>query len=213
MDIDPGLANGEIYLDYNVTTSTDPRGVEATLPHLTTHANDPCSTHQYGTAAADALTQARERVARLIGSTGAAPQSSARGCTDAAAPAGQVPAADRRPVRIPGSTFPAGTWWTTCAVAAGQPAGIDRGNGAMDPGGSTTSRRGPRRGSNLSRPRARLSCRPRRWPRAAPARTPAPSVPGAARRSGSAARSGRWRPPPSPAVRWPSARDAARTGR
>jgi cysteine desulfurase len=67
MDIHPGLANGPIYLDYNATTPTDPRVVEAMLPYLTTHFGNPSSTHHYGTAPADALTQARERIARLIG--------------------------------------------------------------------------------------------------------------------------------------------------
>jgi cysteine desulfurase len=67
MDIHPALANGPIYLDYNATTPTDPRVVEAMLPYLTRHFGNPSSTHQYGAAPADALTQARERVARLIG--------------------------------------------------------------------------------------------------------------------------------------------------
>lgn len=67
MDIHPGLANGPIYLDYNATTPTDPRAVEAMLPYLTRHFGNPSSTHQYGTAPADALTQAREQIARLIG--------------------------------------------------------------------------------------------------------------------------------------------------
>jgi cysteine desulfurase len=67
MDIHPGLANGPIYLDYNATTPTDPRVVGAMLPYLTTHFGNPSSTHEYGTAPADALTQARERIARLIG--------------------------------------------------------------------------------------------------------------------------------------------------
>jgi cysteine desulfurase len=67
MHTHPGLAGRPIYLDYNATTPTDPRVVEAMLPHLTTHFGNPSSTHQYGTAPADAITQAREQVARLIG--------------------------------------------------------------------------------------------------------------------------------------------------
>jgi cysteine desulfurase len=67
MDIHPGLVNGPVYLDYNATTPTDPRVVEAMLPYLTTHFGNPSSTHQYGTTPADAVAQARERVARLLG--------------------------------------------------------------------------------------------------------------------------------------------------
>jgi cysteine desulfurase len=67
MDTHPGLAGGPIYLDYNATTPTDPRVVEAMLPYLGTHFGNPSSGHKYGAAPAEALAVARLQVARLIG--------------------------------------------------------------------------------------------------------------------------------------------------
>jgi cysteine desulfurase len=63
----PGMAGGPIYLDYNATTPTDPRVVQAMLPYLATHFGNPSSSHHYGTAAHDAVTAARAQVAHLIG--------------------------------------------------------------------------------------------------------------------------------------------------
>jgi cysteine desulfurase len=56
-----------VYLDFNATTSVDPRVVEAMLPYLTTHFGNPSSNHAYGRVAADALATAREQVAGLLG--------------------------------------------------------------------------------------------------------------------------------------------------
>jgi Aminotransferase class-V len=67
MDPHPGLADGPVYLDYNATTPTDPRVVEAMLPYLSTHFGNPSSGHRYGAAPAEALAAARCQIARLIG--------------------------------------------------------------------------------------------------------------------------------------------------
>jgi cysteine desulfurase len=61
------MAGGPIYLDYNATTPTDPRVLEAMLPYLATHFGNPSSSHRYGTAPHDAVAAARAQVARLIG--------------------------------------------------------------------------------------------------------------------------------------------------
>jgi cysteine desulfurase len=57
----------QIYLDYNATTPVDPAVLEAMLPFWTEHFGSPSSTHALGRAAAEALADARERVAALIG--------------------------------------------------------------------------------------------------------------------------------------------------
>lgn len=57
-----------IYLDYAATTPVDPRVVEAMLPWLAERFGNPASnTHSYGWDAEDAVENAREEVARLIG--------------------------------------------------------------------------------------------------------------------------------------------------
>lgn len=57
-----------IYLDYAATTPVDPRVVEAMLPWLAERFGNPASnTHIYGWDAEDAVENAREEVARLIG--------------------------------------------------------------------------------------------------------------------------------------------------
>ncbi|HKO38421.1 MAG TPA: cysteine desulfurase family protein [Solirubrobacterales bacterium] len=57
-----------IYLDYNATTPVDPRVVEAMLPHLTEGFGNAASIdHYYGHEAQQAVEQAREQVAVLIG--------------------------------------------------------------------------------------------------------------------------------------------------
>lgn len=57
-----------IYLDYNATTPVDPRVVEAMLPHLTEGFGNAASVdHYYGHEAQQAVEQAREQVAGLIG--------------------------------------------------------------------------------------------------------------------------------------------------
>jgi cysteine desulfurase len=67
MDIHPALVGGPVYLDYNATTPTDPRVVEAMLPYLATHFGNPSSGHRYGTVPHDAVAAARAQVAGLIG--------------------------------------------------------------------------------------------------------------------------------------------------
>ena len=56
-----------IYLDYNATTPIDPAVLEAMLPYLQTHFGNPSSTHLYGKTAHDAVDQARQQVADLLG--------------------------------------------------------------------------------------------------------------------------------------------------
>ena len=57
-----------IYLDHTATTPVDPRVLEAMLPVFTEHFGNASSrTHEFGWRAADAVLQARQRVADLIG--------------------------------------------------------------------------------------------------------------------------------------------------
>jgi cysteine desulfurase len=56
-----------IYLDYNATTPLDPEVVEAMLPYLRQHYGNPSSTHIYGKTAHDAVEQARQQCAALLG--------------------------------------------------------------------------------------------------------------------------------------------------
>lgn len=57
-----------IYLDYQATTPTDPRVVEAMLPFFTQKFGNPGSaTHAFGREAETAVEEAREQVAGLIG--------------------------------------------------------------------------------------------------------------------------------------------------
>ena len=56
-----------IYLDYQATTPTDPRVLEAMLPYFTTKFGNPHSTHAFGREAEDADETARGQVAALIG--------------------------------------------------------------------------------------------------------------------------------------------------
>ena len=58
-----------IYLDYNATTPVDPDVLDAMLPFFREQFGNPSSEHAYGWAADEAVKQARERVARLIGAT------------------------------------------------------------------------------------------------------------------------------------------------
>ena len=56
-----------IYLDYQATTPTDPRVVEAMLPYFTTHFGNPHSrNHSYGWEAEKAVENARAEVAKLV---------------------------------------------------------------------------------------------------------------------------------------------------
>ena len=56
-----------IYLDYNATTPIAPEVMESMLPYLSGHYGNPSSLHFEGYAAKSALTDAREKVAALIG--------------------------------------------------------------------------------------------------------------------------------------------------
>ncbi|MGB5354626.1 MAG: aminotransferase class V-fold PLP-dependent enzyme, partial [Woeseia sp.] len=56
-----------IYFDYNATTPVDPAVVDAMGPFFRPHFGNPSSNHAYGWAADEAIQQATERVAALIG--------------------------------------------------------------------------------------------------------------------------------------------------
>jgi len=56
-----------IYLDFNATTPIAHEVVDAMLPFLTDQFGNPSSSHAYGTAAHDAVVQARSQVAGLLG--------------------------------------------------------------------------------------------------------------------------------------------------
>jgi len=56
-----------IYLDHAATTPTRSEVVEAMLPYFTDSFGNPSSVYSYGTEAREALTEAREKVAKLIG--------------------------------------------------------------------------------------------------------------------------------------------------
>src|SRR5712692_8098057 len=58
-----------IYLDYNATTPIDPAVVDAMLPYLREHFGNPSSTHSLGKTAHNAVEQARQQVAALLGAT------------------------------------------------------------------------------------------------------------------------------------------------
>lgn len=56
-----------VYLDYNATTPVAPEVLEAMLPYLREEFGNPSSSHGPGSRAAQAVAQAREQVAALIG--------------------------------------------------------------------------------------------------------------------------------------------------
>lgn len=56
-----------IYLDNNATTAVDPAVVDAMLPYLTTAYGNPSSMHSFGGQVGQAVQQAREHVAALLG--------------------------------------------------------------------------------------------------------------------------------------------------
>ena len=58
-----------IYLDYNATTPVADDVLDAMLPFFRDHFGNPSSEHAYGWAADEAVKQARERTARLVGAT------------------------------------------------------------------------------------------------------------------------------------------------
>ncbi|MCA1718035.1 MAG: cysteine desulfurase [Actinobacteria bacterium] len=58
-----------VYLDNAATTPVDPRVLEAMLPHLGRRRGNPSSLHASGAAAREAVEEAREQVAELIGAS------------------------------------------------------------------------------------------------------------------------------------------------
>jgi len=60
------LPNGDIYLDYNATTPTDPRVVEAMKPFLVSEFGNPSSSHAMGQRTQEAVQNARIQVASLL---------------------------------------------------------------------------------------------------------------------------------------------------
>jgi cysteine desulfurase len=56
-----------IYLDYNATTPIAPSVQEAMLPFLAEHYGNPSSSHSLGRACAEAISDAREQLAALLG--------------------------------------------------------------------------------------------------------------------------------------------------
>ncbi|MEA3286858.1 MAG: cysteine desulfurase family protein [Candidatus Marinimicrobia bacterium] len=61
------LANGDIYLDYNATTPTDPQVLAAMEPYLLTEFGNPSSNHALGRETHAAVEIARNQVAGLLG--------------------------------------------------------------------------------------------------------------------------------------------------
>ena len=56
-----------VYLDNNATTALDQRVLEAMLPYMGQVTGNPSSVHRFGRLQKDAIEQARESVARLVG--------------------------------------------------------------------------------------------------------------------------------------------------
>lgn len=59
-------ANEKIYLDYNATTPTNPRVVEAMLPYFTDNFGNASSDHSFGWYTDEAVEIARNQVAKLV---------------------------------------------------------------------------------------------------------------------------------------------------
>lgn len=61
------MTEREIYLDHAATTPIDEQVLAAMLPYLTNHFGNPSSIHRYGRVALEALDDAREVVATILG--------------------------------------------------------------------------------------------------------------------------------------------------
>src|SRR5215472_6618246 len=61
------MSAASVYLDHNATTPLDPRVREAMLPWMGERYGNPSSIHRAGQAARNAVEEAREQVAALIG--------------------------------------------------------------------------------------------------------------------------------------------------
>jgi cysteine desulfurase len=60
----------DVYFDYGATTPVRPEVVEAMLPYLKEQFGNPLSLHRYGDGPREAVEEAREKVAELIGARG-----------------------------------------------------------------------------------------------------------------------------------------------
>ncbi|MGB9302085.1 MAG: aminotransferase class V-fold PLP-dependent enzyme, partial [Anaerolineae bacterium] len=60
----------DVYLDYGATTPVRPEVVDAMLPFLKEQFGNPLSLHRYGDGPRQAVEEAREKVAELIGARG-----------------------------------------------------------------------------------------------------------------------------------------------
>ena len=63
------MSERTVYLDHAATTPLDPQVLEAMLPYFTQQYGNPSSIHQPGRAALQALDDAREQVALILGCT------------------------------------------------------------------------------------------------------------------------------------------------
>lgn len=63
------MAERSIYLDHAATTPVDPQVVAAMLPYFSAHFGNPSSIHRAGRAALEALDDARELFARVLGAS------------------------------------------------------------------------------------------------------------------------------------------------
>jgi cysteine desulfurase len=63
------MSDRTVYLDSAATTALDPQVLEAMLPYFTQHPGNPSSIHHLGRAALQAVDDAREQVALILGCT------------------------------------------------------------------------------------------------------------------------------------------------
>ena len=96
-----------IYMDNHATTPVDPRVLEEMMPFLTENYGNPSSGYRFGKLVKDALAQARERVATLLGCEPAEVIFTSCGTesTNAAIDSGYQPAVEEAPAHAP-NLFP-----------------------------------------------------------------------------------------------------------